>query len=297
MPELSAPSSCLASPRQDVHADPLYSSHQHRQWTLRSDHQLLLLSAGSAEVAADPFHGPALIWLPHSLNLSLKLHAGSAGYLLGCSDAALWQCLQHHTELSALRYLTRETVSLTVDEQQPLTRHLQQSCQAMVEESRTLSVGSTVVLHAQLTIVLTYLWRLSGSEAVAEDSQKDSTGLIQRLRYLIEIHYRERWPVARYAQMMGLSQDRLYACCKRELGLSPLQLLHNRVLEDARLSLQRSVLSIEQIASYLGFRDSAQFSHFFKRLQGQSPSQYRAQLLKPRKTAGATNASDFSHWP
>ena len=46
-------------------------------------------------------------------------------------------------------------------------------------------------------------------------------------------------------------------------------------LNKASELLERSEISIQQIAASIGFADSASFSHFFKKNTGKSPRQIR----------------------
>ncbi len=59
-----------------------------------------------------------------------------------------------------------------------------------------------------------------------------------------------------------------------------LQLIHERVLLEAKRNLIYTVQSVSQISYGLGFNDPAYFSRFFKRLTGQPPKAFRHAVNK-----------------
>ncbi len=59
---------------------------------------------------------------------------------------------------------------------------------------------------------------------------------------------------------------------------SPLRLLGELRLREARKLLQQNDLSVTHIAARVGYSDLAAFSHFFKKHTGMSPTEYRRNL-------------------
>ena len=92
-----------------------------------------------------------------------------------------------------------------------------------------------------------------------------------RFRQLVEERFREHWPVLRYAEALGVSPDRLHAVCTRVLARSPRVLIQQRILHEAVTRLERSAISIKQLAFVLGFKDTAYFNRFFRRQLGMPP--------------------------
>ncbi|MCW0373154.1 HTH-type transcriptional activator Btr [Xanthomonas sacchari] len=92
---------------------------------------------------------------------------------------------------------------------------------------------------------------------------------------LIDAHYREHWPLARYADRLGLSRSHLNALCRRLAGASALELLQRRIMLEARRGLVYTTLTVQQLAEVLGYADAAYFSRCFRRHAGCSPIQFR----------------------
>ncbi|MEO8297538.1 MAG: helix-turn-helix domain-containing protein [Burkholderiales bacterium] len=98
---------------------------------------------------------------------------------------------------------------------------------------------------------------------------------VERFRALVDQRFRERVPVDRYAQELGLTLGQLTRLCREILGQSSLEVVNARVVHEAQRELVYSSLSIKQIANLLGFADEAYFSRFFKKHTQQRPSDFR----------------------
>ena len=73
--------------------------------------------------------------------------------------------------------------------------------------------------------------------------------------------------------------------------------MHERLVYEGLLLLERSDFSVQQIAHALGFNDPTHFSHFFKKKTGTSPKAYRAGAGgRSGRPSGAEGAS-FADWP
>jgi AraC family transcriptional activator of pobA len=93
--------------------------------------------------------------------------------------------------------------------------------------------------------------------------------------------------VSVHAVALGVSQTALRVACAEIAGRSPMQILDQRTLLEARRSLLYSNFSIAEIAYSVGFEDPAYFSRFFHRQVGISPRSYR-------KTGGQLHLSGVS---
>jgi len=99
----------------------------------------------------------------------------------------------------------------------------------------------------------------------------------ERFNQLLEQHYHEPWPVARYAAHTGITPAHLNVLCRASVGQSAQALIHQRRLLEARRMLVYTSMRINTIADALGFHDPAYFTRFFRRLTGQPPRAFRTQ--------------------
>ncbi len=95
---------------------------------------------------------------------------------------------------------------------------------------------------------------------------------------LIEAHYSENVGVQFYIDNLGTTEKKLAEATKKHTGLSPLQVIHNRVLLEAKRLMLFEDRAHKEIAYQLGFDSPASFSSFIKSKTGLAPLELTKQL-------------------
>ncbi|WP_317890130.1 AraC family transcriptional regulator [Paenibacillus sabuli] len=112
--------------------------------------------------------------------------------------------------------------------------------------------------------------RLAGSEE----------RLVRQIVHYLSTQYAEPVSIQDMADTFGYNRAYLSRLFKQHTDMSPVTFLLKLRIDKARLMLrERRELTIEQIASSVGFSDPLYFSKQFRRFHAQSPSAYRASLL------------------
>ncbi|MFV2001574.1 MAG: AraC family transcriptional regulator [Paracoccaceae bacterium] len=239
---------------------------------------IFILLGGTASVTLDTtgqqLSETAIVILPARAPCTIGLAAGASALMLGASPELLLDALGNDAESVLLRIFVERHAIVSDINEHDLTS-ITMLARGIIEELGDTGRGSRMALSAYLRLILMKAWRLGGGEAVRERSLGEVTSILQRFRQLVEIHFRERWQIGRYADALGITQDRLHAICCRSLGRAPLLLLHERIIHEASLRLERSSSTIQEISDSLGFSDPTYFSHFFKRRTGQAPGVFR----------------------
>ena len=113
------------------------------------------------------------------------------------------------------------------------------------------------------------VWRLAQIGAQLDQAEgpaaRGQQALFTRFLVLLEAHHAAHWPVARYADRLGLTPERLNRLVRAESGRSALQLIHDRLAREACRRLVYIAAPISRLAFELGFDDPAYFCRFFKR--------------------------------
>ena len=139
-------------------------------------------------------------------------------------------------------------------------------------------VGRELMLQSLISALLVWLARqaLADQQGEAQLSDRGRKHL-RRFQALIEQHYRSHQSLDWYASQMGLSVAHLNSLCRRLAGQSGLQVIHQRLLLEAKRNLVYTSMTIAQVADSLGFSEAAYFSRFFRRGAGISPKDFRSQ--------------------
>ncbi|MDR3061587.1 MAG: helix-turn-helix transcriptional regulator [Dysgonamonadaceae bacterium] len=78
-----------------------------------------------------------------------------------------------------------------------------------------------------------------------------------------------------YAGQLGISPNHLNKSVKAVTGRTAITILNEMNLQEAKMQLKYTNLSVGEIAFQLGFEDLSYFSRFFKKATGLSPLEYR----------------------
>ncbi len=96
-----------------------------------------------------------------------------------------------------------------------------------------------------------------------------------RFRQLLEQNFRRVHTVQAYADLLNISARTLTKYVSQSAHCSPLQIINDRILLEAKRQLQHTSLNIKEIGYGLGFEDPSYFVKFFKRMEGIMPSEFR----------------------
>ena len=287
-------------------AEKIESSLHPRSWTFNrqpenSARQMVVLTdgAGQVETAASSFSiiAPAVLWLADQTPGRLRVEAGATGYRCWASDAMVISAIGDQAESVSLSHLADRSFVLSLTGLEEQASMFERCCNGAINELRQPLEGSPLLLSALLRVMLVALMRIAGGEQIAHSGAGEKSGLLQRFRQLVEMNFRSHWTVARYAQALGVTTDRLHAICTTGIGKSPKALISERLALEAALRLERSSLTIEQLGHALGFHDPAHFSSFFRRMTGMPPGRYRKVAASLQQEGRNAPTPGFADWP
>ncbi len=112
-----------------------------------------------------------------------------------------------------------------------------------------------------------------------EGNDRQHRGHLHLKRFLDEVNrdYVQQRTVESYAEELGITPPYLNQLCRELTGRNALQIIHERLIVEARRSLIYTALRVSEIAYQLGFSDPAYFTRFFRRHTGLSPREFRQQ--------------------
>ena len=267
-----------------LHVESLQSRSRLHHWEIDAHlhqglHQVVWLRAGPAEVSLDgerrSCSGPLAIVIPPGAVHGFQFAADSDGQVLTLSPRSLVEGEGAAAPAgAALQSLFARPRLLAVPAAEVV--RLGALFDALLAEFNAPgSAGSPVPLWLARALV----WRLAQLAALHDQADgpaaRGQQALFTRFLMLLEAHFTEHWPVARYAERLGLTPERLNRMARAEAGRSALQVIHDRLAREACRRLVYVAAPISQLAFALGFDDPAYFCRFFKRQTGTSPRAYR----------------------
>lgn len=127
-------------------------------------------------------------------------------------------------------------------------------------------------LLVRLIIILT---RQARKQYVNKNLEEDKFSLFRHYNLLVEQHFRTEHRVQFYANKLFKSPKTISNIFSQYGSKTPQQIIHERIVNEAKRLLYYSEKSMKEIAQHLGFDDPAHFSKFFKNQTGENPTEVK----------------------
>ncbi len=121
--------------------------------------------------------------------------------------------------------------------------------------------------------------RLVKKELVSPNLPNAQLDGIRKFNLLVEKHFREEHQVAFYADALHKSAKTLSNQFKKYNDKSPLKVINDRIVLEAKRLLLYSDKTAEEIAYELGYKEPGHFSKFFKKQTSFSPIEFKKMHL------------------
>lgn len=212
------------------------------------------------------------------------LNAGQYFHLSeGCAGTALYYnrdfyCVEIHDQEVAcdgiLFHNAYEIPSVQVEgAAAPAIAYLLQAIRQELAHADASQEEMLRLLLKQLIIKATRLWKQQHG-AVDEQAQQE-VEFARTFSQLVEWHYRRCHTVADYAALLYLTPKALHKRLARSGHAPPSDVIHNRIVLEAKRLLAHTSLRVKEIAYKLGYDDSSYFSRFFAQQAGTTPHLFR----------------------
>ncbi|TCK67686.1 AraC family transcriptional regulator [Winogradskyella wandonensis] len=146
-----------------------------------------------------------------------------------------------------------------------------------LETKDTIQAEMLRMLMARFIIKSTRL--LKEKNGVLETPKSSKVDLLRSFNFLVEQHFRNEHSVGFYADKLHKSPKTLSNTFAK-LNQSPLQIIHERIILEAKRLLIYTDKPAKEIAYEIGFDDASHLSRLFKKHTSQSPSEFKKQLKK-----------------
>ncbi len=119
------------------------------------------------------------------------------------------------------------------------------------------------------------LVRTSRHYEVAYAGSRPSHDLLFQFQELIEKNFATLKTPKEYAALLHITPNYLNSFCKKRSGKSAGELIHQRIVLEAKRLLAHTQLPVAQVAYQLNFSDNSYFGRFFKKHAGLTPEGFR----------------------
>lgn len=147
------------------------------------------------------------------------------------------------------------------------------------EEFETKDNVQGEMLRVMLKRLLIKSTRLISHSRGLEEMAQPQRDVIRKFHILVETHFKQKHQVTDYAKMLFKSPKTISTLFKKAGYDTPLTIINERLLLEAKRLLLFSDKSAEEIAYEIGYKEGAHFSKFFKAHTGLPPVSFREQKL------------------
>ena len=220
---------------------------------------------------------PAQTILPLMVNQSFRFENPSA--IVAWQFNREFYCIVDHDEevscVGFLFYGMADQVFIRLD---PFAqKKLSLLLDIFIEEFNTVDNIQSDMLLMLLKRLIIIITRIGRAHHLPKSTIPDEKfNIIRKFNLLVENNYRTEHTVGFYAEALNKSPKTLANLFALYNHRSPLQVIQDRMLLEAKRLLFYTDKSAKEISFELGFDDAAYFSNFFKKHTSQSPTEFRS---------------------
>ena len=276
-----------------LHVEPIRDRSGAHDWIIRPhahpDHvRILFIAQGGGWLRVEDrefeIPAPSLMVIPAAMVHEIRFEPGTDGHVITAAAGYVTMVSQGDTRLiEAVRHPGTYALSDT----DIRADGVRDAFDWLHREFVWSAPGRKPAIMAQLLRILVALLRLRSEDAARrEDAGADRDyALFSRYRELLELNFRQEKGMDFYASGLGVTPPRLNAACKVKAGRTASDMLHERLVIEAKRYLLYTEMTVAEIGHDIGFDDPAYFSRFFSRRTGEAPGAYRLSARKNRSGA------------
>jgi AraC family transcriptional activator of pobA len=266
-----------------VHCESIAARSQLHNWQIKPHQhhglfQILYLKKGTAKVRLDDRHqdmrAGQILMVPQMCIHGFRFARNAEGHVITLAYPLIGKISRDIGD--GMITSTSPHIHCLGDDVE--SDYIKTAFSAVDHEYKRNAPHRNLLLESLLGAILIWLTRNSANSS-GQQSKAVSRGLEHFAHFcdLIEECYTRHYPVAHYARKIGITAAHLNVLCRQAVGQSALDLIHERMLLEARRNLVYTSMTVSVVSYTLGFSDPAYFTRFFKRRVGLSPKDFRRQ--------------------
>lgn len=150
----------------------------------------------------------------------------------------------------------------------------------MLREIEFKAVGYELICQDLLEVLILRLMRHAGLQFLPTKTEHRKPGRkpskeCAAVRHYIDNHFKENINLDMLSELVYVNKYYMVHSFTKEYGISPINYLISRRIEESKYLLSDTDHSLSQISHMLGFSSPSYFSQSFRRLEDMSPMEFR----------------------
>lgn len=179
--------------------------------------------------------------------------------------------------IAAMLLVNRQAVIFGVDETKA-TAIYKEFCRKVYASEREWEIKEIF-----LKVTLEYAKSISESQIYKVNIRDVNPVVIKAVNYISQ-HLHKDLTVAEICCYCSVSESHLRLCFKHDIGKSIVEYVTEQKIEEAKMLLKYTNYSLLEISDYLSFSSQSYFTTVFKKICGQTPTEYRNLLKNSRNS-------------
>ena len=189
-------------------------------------------------------------------------------------------CIQDHdAEVSCngiIFFGTQDIPIISLDAEE--ARKFELLHQVFQDEFRTRDNIQGEMLRMLLKRFIIKTTRLAKVQLITKDLNAGQVDIVRQFNVLVDMHFKTKKRVGDYAGLLNRSTKTLSNLFAKYNQKSPLRIIHERIVLEAKRLLMYSNYSSKEIAYELGFEEVTTFNKIFKKITQQTPTDFKKSL-------------------
>lgn len=145
----------------------------------------------------------------------------------------------------------------------------------LVQEVELKEINYELACKSILTLFIIYISRNSESTLLITNNPEKLNIECVKIKNYIDSHYSENITLDILSNLSYINKFHLVHLFTKQMGISPINYLISKRIEESKNLLTTTNYSIRDIATIVGFSNSSYFSQMFKKFNGDSPRIYK----------------------
>ncbi|MBM6860127.1 AraC family transcriptional regulator [Clostridium saudiense] len=150
----------------------------------------------------------------------------------------------------------------------------------LIRELEERNLNYELACKSILTLFLIQVMRNTSLDIFITENFKKVNIECMKIKNYIDSHYSENITLDFLSNLTYVNKFHLVHLFTKEMGISPINYLINKRIDESKNLLSTTNYSIRDISSIVGFSNSSYFSQMFKKITGISPKDFRSSNSK-----------------